>query len=198
MLLDFGAMLWPRDWDRPPFLTGAKNIILSDKRPLPKEDGYIAPTWSPASFAKRSSHGMPQDGRVEIAVVTGFSVTPKNTQNPFGEVVDGWISLRAPLVRRELSELPEVDEANLPDRWFRHMRLCTPLGNPYGVCSLFDGIRGQTEETRSWVKENEIFALVLSNHLEANTESFAFVVSAYRKGPINPSFLRVSDTGLDP
>jgi hypothetical protein len=134
---------------------------MPDQLPLPGEKGYIAPTWSPASFKGRSAHGNTTSGWVDLAVPTGFNVTPKNTQNPFGEVVDGWISLRAPMIKMKLSELPEPDENKLSG-FRRNMRLCTPRGSAFGAYSSFDGLRGQTDETQSWVKKKEVFALVLS------------------------------------
>ncbi|KAF4964407.1 hypothetical protein FSARC_7672 [Fusarium sarcochroum] len=153
--------------------TRTKDIVWPDERPLPGEEGYIAPTWSPASLDGRSGHGTRLDGWIDLAVVTGFSVTPKNTQNPFGEVVDGWISMRAPMVKVGLSEQPEVDEATLPEHSHRLMRLCTPRGDRFGEASFFDGIIGQTEDTRSWVGRSEISALFLSEgkYLEKTTET---------------------------
>ncbi|KAF5716833.1 het-domain-containing protein [Fusarium mundagurra] len=71
--------------------------VLPDTRPLHKEGGYIAPTWSPASFDGRLANGMRDQGWVDVATVLNFNVTLKNKQNPFGEVVDGSITLRAPV-----------------------------------------------------------------------------------------------------
>jgi hypothetical protein len=138
-----------------------KDTIMPDQLPLPGEKGYIAPTWSPASYNGRSAHGNTASGWVDIAVPTGFNVTLKNTQNPFGEVVNGWISLRAPMIKMELSELPEPDEDKLSG-FRRNMRLCTPRGSRFGAYSSFDGLRGHTDETQAWVKSNEVFALVLA------------------------------------
>ncbi|KAM0260333.1 hypothetical protein ACHAPA_010309 [Fusarium lateritium] len=138
-----------------------KDTILPDKLPLPGEKGYIAPTWSPASFNGRSAHGNTSSGWADLAVATGFNITPKNTQNPFGEVVNGWISLRGPMIKLELSELPEPDEDKLSG-FRRNMRLCTPRGTRFGAYSSFDGLSGQTDETLAWVKRKEIYALVLS------------------------------------
>ncbi|KAM0554826.1 hypothetical protein ACHAPJ_006559 [Fusarium lateritium] len=154
-------------------LKSPKNIVLPDKRPLPGEDGYIAPTWSPASFNGRSAYGMSQDYWIDLAVVKGFGVTPKNTQNPFGEVVDGWISLRTPMIRMGLSGPPDPNEARLPDSFSKVIRLCTPRGDPFGTYALFDGIHEQTEDTQSWIERNEIFALTLSEgkYLEKTTDT---------------------------
>ncbi|KAH7233075.1 heterokaryon incompatibility protein-domain-containing protein [Fusarium tricinctum] len=143
------------------FRSRAKETTMPDEFPLPGEKGYIAPTWSWASFGGRSAHGNTSSGWADLAVPTGFNVILKSSQNPFGEVVNGWISLRAPMIKTELSELPEPDEDKLSG-FRRNMRLCTPRGNPFGAYSSFDGLRGHTDETRSWVKKNELFALVLS------------------------------------
>ncbi|KAI3573384.1 heterokaryon incompatibility protein-domain-containing protein [Fusarium oxysporum f. sp. albedinis] len=151
----------------------SKDMILPDRLPLPGETGYLAPTWSPASYNGMSAHGMAMDGWVDIVIPTGFSVTLKNPQNPFGEVVDGWISLRGPMIRMQLSDLPDEDEAELPENFRRNMRLCTPRGDRYGLFSSFDGVRGQTDETRSWINNNKVYALIMSEGkgLEYTTET---------------------------
>ncbi|UPK94643.1 hypothetical protein LCI18_005578 [Fusarium solani-melongenae] len=136
-----------------------KHSAFPDERPLPGEKGYIAPTWSPASFDGPSSHLMRIDRRVDLAVVTGYSVTLKNTQNPLGEVVDGWISLRASLVKLELSELP--DRGNFLSSLNLALRLCTPHSDRYGSFVDVDGLGRHTTETRSWLQQNEIFAVFL-------------------------------------
>ncbi|KAM0301545.1 hypothetical protein HYE67_006634 [Fusarium culmorum] len=140
---------------------GREEITLPDKKPLPGEEGYIAPTWSPASFDDVSAHGMTMPGWVDIATVTDFSVTPKTMHNPFGELIDGWIRIRCPMINLSLSELPDEDQAKL-GTWRRNMRLCTPRGDAYGSFSSMDTVHGQNEESRAWIDNNEIFALVLS------------------------------------
>ncbi|KAH7140159.1 heterokaryon incompatibility protein-domain-containing protein [Dactylonectria estremocensis] len=134
---------------------------LPDELTLSGQPGYIAPTWSWASYGRRSAHGTTRLGWVDVAMATSWSVTLKNEQNPFGEVTDGWISLRAPLLKLHLSELPEKDEA-----------LCSPQGDPFGAYSSFDGISGQTEELRRWAQEKELFALILSKkqYLSGDTD----------------------------
>ncbi|KAG8666783.1 hypothetical protein FPOAC2_11908 [Fusarium poae] len=136
-------------------------ITLPDKKPLPGAENYIAPTWSPASFDDVSAHGMTMPDWVDVATVTDFSVTPKTIHNPFGELIDGWIRIRGPMIKLSLSDLPDEDQEKL-GTWRRNMRLCTPRGDAYGSYSSFDTFRGQNEETRAWIKDNEIFALVLS------------------------------------
>ncbi|KAM0228852.1 hypothetical protein ACHAP5_011832 [Fusarium lateritium] len=125
----------------------AKDTIMPDKLPLPG--------------GKVTLHRPGVWHRSTAAVATGFNTTPKNAQNPFGEVANGWISLRGPMLKLELSELPEPDEDKLSG-FRRNMRLCTPRGTRFGAYSSFDGLSGQTDETLSWVKSKEIYALVLS------------------------------------
>ncbi|GKU05145.1 hypothetical protein FLAG1_11738 [Fusarium langsethiae] len=135
--------------------------VLPDKKPLPGSEDYIAPTWSPASFDDVSAHGMTMPGWVDVATILDFSVTPKTMHNPFGEVIDGWIRTRGPTIKLSLSELPDEDQEKL-GTWRRNMRLCTPRGNAYGSYCSIDGVHGQNEETRAWIKDNGIFALILS------------------------------------
>ncbi|KPM46358.1 hypothetical protein AK830_g187 [Neonectria ditissima] len=137
---------------------------LPDEVPLSGEPGYIAPTWSWASYEGRSAHGTTMEGWSDMAVATGWGVTLRNSQNPYGEVTDGWISLRAPLIRLSLSDLPEEDEESLPKDFRRNIRLCTPQGDGFGAYSRVDGVRGQTEETRAWAKEKALFALFLAKN----------------------------------
>lgn len=163
-----------------PFNTREEAVPLPGERPLPGDKEYIAPTWSPASFDRRSVHDT-TDHWVDIAVVTGYNVTPKTIRNPLGEVVDGWISLRASLVKLEPSELPATDE-NVRDRRRQLLRLCTPHSDRYGSVVDFDGLGHHTAETRSWVQQNEIFAVFLSEfRCEGDISYRAMVVT-----PVSP------------
>jgi len=139
----------------------AEKEIFPDQKPLPGEEGYIAPTWSPASFVGVSAHGMTMPGWVDIAQITGYHTTPKTMRNPLGELVDGWVSIRGPMIKLHLSDLPDEDQAKLGN-FRRNIRLCTPSGDDFGNYSSFDGIRGQNDETRAWVKKNDIFALIVA------------------------------------
>jgi hypothetical protein len=134
------------------------HMAMPDERPLPGDKGYIAPTWSPASFYGFSFHGDNTDSWADVTVVTGFNVTPKNKQNLLGEVVDGWISLRAPMVKLTISRLPDDDTRTSAGC----MRLSTPHGDQYGTTVEWDDNREETQELRSWVQNTEIFALFLS------------------------------------
>ena len=135
----------------------AEEDIFPDQKPLPGEEGYIAPTWSPASYLGVSAHGATMHGYVDIAQVTGYHTTPKTMDNPFGELIDGWVSIRGPMIKLHLSDLPDEYEARI-GAFSRNMRLCTPNGHDLGSYSSFDGITGQTRETRAWVEKSEVFA----------------------------------------
>ncbi|KAH8656755.1 heterokaryon incompatibility protein-domain-containing protein [Ilyonectria robusta] len=147
------------------------NHHLPDELPLSGETGYIAPTWSWASYSGKSAHGTTRLGWVDVATATDWSVTLKNDQNPFGELTDGWVRLRAPMLKLHLSELPERNEAELPEGFRPNIRLCSSQGDPFGVYSSFDGVLGQAEETRRWALEKEFFALVLSKTQSLNADS---------------------------
>ncbi|EEU38153.1 uncharacterized protein NECHADRAFT_48202 [Fusarium vanettenii 77-13-4] len=157
-----------------------EGIAFPDERPLPGDKGYIAPTWSPASFDRRSVHNTAGDW-TDIAVVTGYSVTPKTVQNPLGEVVDGWISLQAPLVRLEQCEPPDTYE-DVRSGWTQFIRLRTPHSDRHGSAVDFDGLGRHTAETRSWVEENEIFALFLSESRCKDDRSYRALVVT----PVSP------------
>ena len=139
----------------------AEKDIFPDQKPLPSEEGYIAPTWSPASYLGVSAHGATMPGWVDIAQITGYHTTPKTMDNPLGELIDGWISIRGPMIKLHLSDLPDEYEARI-GAFSRNMRLCTPNGNDLGSYSGFDGITGQNRATRAWVEESEVFAFFLT------------------------------------
>ncbi|RBR27043.1 uncharacterized protein FIESC28_00115 [Fusarium coffeatum] len=139
----------------------AEKETFPDQKPLPGEEGYIAPTWSPASYIGVSAHGATMPGWVDIAQITGYHTTPKTMQNPLGELIDGWVSIRGPMIKLHISDLPDEDQAKL-GTFRRNIRLCTPTGDDFGSYSSFDGMRGQNAETRAWVEKSEIFAFFMT------------------------------------
>jgi hypothetical protein len=72
--------------------------------PLPGEKGYWAPSWSwaPLSGSMRSLGY--QVGLRDVAEAIDWGVKQKNKDNPFGEVVDAWVKLRAPVFQVNVAE----------------------------------------------------------------------------------------------
>jgi hypothetical protein len=122
---------------------------------------YRAPSWSWASCDGIAASGARSLNEwTDIATVLDYRVEPKSA-NPYGEVADGWIRLRAPLLPVSLSETPEEDEERLPRR--RNMRLKKAQGNSFGAYANFDNIRQHNDETRAHVMSIALFALVLAH-----------------------------------
>jgi hypothetical protein len=98
---------------------------------------YRAPSWSWASgdgIPATSKQNIDYD---EIAEIMDVNVTLKGS-NPFGEVTDGWIKLRAPMVQLYMildNWDPEGPGHHLYDN---NIRVCTEKGNPKGTYSRFD------------------------------------------------------------
>lgn len=92
-----------------------------------------------------------------IAAVLGYHVELKS-ENPYGEVLNGWIRLCAPLVPLSLSDVLEKEEDKLLQP---EMRLKTTWGNPFGEYAGFDNINQKDEGARALVMSFELFALVL-------------------------------------
>lgn len=96
---------------------------------------YRAPSWSWAS-----GDGIPAAGQItdykEIAEVLDAKVTLKGT-NPFGEVTDGYIKLRAPLERLYLV-LGEWNPEAPGHKYSVNVKVRTDKGDETGVSSRFD------------------------------------------------------------
>lgn len=107
-------------------------------------------------------------GRKTIASVLDYHVELKSAE-PYGEVLDDWIRLRAPLVSVSLTEMREQDGDKLPPG-SRSTRLKTVSGSQFSGKCKFDSARDYDNgETRTYVMNKELFALVLTQR-EGNIE----------------------------
>ncbi len=153
---DYLAGLW-----RDRLLEGLAWQSLSYTR-VPK---YRAPSWSWAS-----GDGIPAAGSrkfMGIAEVLDAHVTLKGS-NPFGEVTDGWIRLRAPMEQLYM-KLDEWDnkEAGQPAYENTLIKVRTEKGSQEGEHSRFDfafaedGGKELANGIVDGLRDKEIFALVL-------------------------------------
>jgi hypothetical protein len=95
--------------------------------------------------------------------VAEWGVKPRNAANPYGEVADGWLALRAPrLLPLAPSGELESDADELPSSARRCLRLCLPRGDAYGAHASFDGRVYGSEKTRAWAREASLLLLLLS------------------------------------
>ncbi|KAI9699584.1 MAG: hypothetical protein M1820_007083 [Bogoriella megaspora] len=126
---------------------------------------YRAPSWSWAS-----GDGIPAAGLIvdydELATILDVNVTLKG-ENPFGEVTDGWIKIRAPMEQLYLildGWDPEVP-GHVP--YENNVKVRTANGDPAGHHSRFDfafTADDAPQEAKKIVKSLEgvgIFALIL-------------------------------------
>ncbi|KAL1600618.1 hypothetical protein SLS60_007004 [Paraconiothyrium brasiliense] len=97
---------------------------------------YRAPSWSWAS-----GDGIPASGQIEeyteIAEILDAKVTLKGT-NPFGEVTDGWIKLRAPCEQLYLILEDWNPGAKGRYKYANNVKVRTKSGDPKGTSSRFD------------------------------------------------------------
>ena len=138
---------------------------------------YVAPSWSWASFQGIVAVGVPSSWQ-EITEVIDLRVEYAML-NPYGELHDCWIKLKAPLVRVTTSDLSGLDEEDDLNALF--VRIKTPGGEE--CAAKFDGL----EYTRkSWLKNIKLFALLLGytgskkmdpGDTEGAYQYFALVVS---------------------
>lgn len=130
---------------------------------------YRAPSWSWASGDGIPATG--QDGDYdELAQILEAKVTLKG-ENPYGEVSDGWIKLRAPMEQLYLILDDWDPEAPGHFRYERNVKVRTKKGAPEGAHSRFDfafTAEDAPKEAKKIVKSLDgvdIFALVLiKNH----------------------------------
>ena len=118
-----------------------------------EQQSYIAPSWSWALYDGRIAFN--SRGR-EIASVVDYGTTLKGP-NPFGEVTDGWIKLKAPLLRMTVSNEPKREQPENPD-----IRLRTATGDSYGTDAHFDRINQINERSMQYVRDLTLYALVLN------------------------------------
>ena len=136
-----------------------------DKAMHIRPPSYVAHSWSWASYNSVVASGS-EPGWRDAAIVIDYHVELE-TSNPYGEVADGWMKLRTPLIPVSLSETPENDENAVPHR--PAMKLKTASGDPFGGYPSFDRIRQHTEQASDYVKSLALSLLILAK-LEARSD----------------------------
>jgi Heterokaryon incompatibility protein (HET) len=127
----------------------------------PISQTYIAPSWSWAShsgdlmfrFANGSSRWR------AIARALDYHIELK-TQNPYGELKDGWIRIEAPLV--SLSPSTELEKGDSSLKW--GPRFKTTSGDPNGYYATLDDFHVDDDAARVFVNSLDFFALVLGRY----------------------------------
>ncbi|KAF2460553.1 hypothetical protein BDY21DRAFT_167593 [Lineolata rhizophorae] len=119
---------------------------------------YRGPSWSWAGLAYEAKIGrLRSEDWVEVASIVGCHVEPKGLDS-CGEISGGWITLKAPVERLELSDEPERDADKISDqvKEIRAPRLRTKTGSTYGDYALLDERQGRSE-----IQDLELFIAVL-------------------------------------
>jgi hypothetical protein len=121
---------------------------------------YRAPSWSWAcldglvglTFEEEWEEHWPLASVVEVHV-------DLKGQNPFGEVLGGFLKISAPKVKLMVSEKPEHDHETVPHA--RSVRLTTEGGDAYGVYALLDTIDDTDPEKVQDLKNMELFLIAI-------------------------------------
>lgn len=119
--------------------------------PLPGEKGYKAPSWSWAALSG-SLKQFSRPGLKDVAKVIDWGVKLKNEASPFGEVVDGWIKLRAPLFRVSVVE-GENDDSDWT-QWTED--------DLFGHYVLLDQYNGKSEKVKNWLRSKDLFGVAIA------------------------------------
>lgn len=125
---------------------------LGNRKPMDNEM-YIGPSWSWASYDGIAATGLSQ-GWTDTAEILEWHVDLKNENNPYGEVKDAWIRLRAPMAKLVPSEKTVTDhEVRLNKAGITPLpRLCTKHSDDEegSVVSLDYKVARDSGEWREW------------------------------------------------
>lgn len=117
------------------------------------DEKYIGPSWSWASYDGIAATGL-QEGWTDIATVLEWHVDLNNEANPYGEVKNAWIRLRAPTAKLVASEKSVTDhEVRLKNAGFVPLpRLRTKYSEDEegSIMSLDYKIARTSAEWREW------------------------------------------------
>jgi hypothetical protein len=105
------------------------------------QDGYFGPSWSWANYGGIAATGVRHPEFKEIAEIEEWHVEPKTELNPYGEITDAWIRLRAPMAKLSLSsvETTEYEIRLLRSGITPLPRMCTRYStNTEGILIHFD------------------------------------------------------------
>ncbi|KAI1165923.1 heterokaryon incompatibility protein-domain-containing protein [Nemania serpens] len=113
----FSNLLWqiktPRDLDGE----------LTTASPPGRPSVYVAPTFSWASIIARVEWVKGLSNYQPVCSLENFATTLENPLDPFGRVLNGYITLRGPVMEVNLRYTPRVFEGQLKGRFH-------PIGNP--------------------------------------------------------------------
>ncbi|KAK9779972.1 putative Heterokaryon incompatibility domain-containing protein [Seiridium cardinale] len=97
---------------------------LGSRKPAAR-DQYIAPSWSWASYGGTAAMGI-HSPYTSVADVLGWDIQLKHEAYPFGELIGGWLRIRAPVV----SLFTAGDDAWNTGEWSRRIPVTTAYSKP--------------------------------------------------------------------
>jgi hypothetical protein len=140
------AGLWSND-----LIEGLAWQGLGSKRQFSElSDTYTGPSWSWANYDGIAVTGR-ERGFEDIAEIKDWSVEVKTDANPYGEVKDAWILIRAPMTKLRPSSLEINDhEVRLGRAGLQpHPRMCTRYSeDENGTIVVLD--HRETEKSGEW------------------------------------------------
>jgi hypothetical protein len=133
--------------------------LLSDE-----ESTYMGPSWSWANYSGVAATGVRKRGFKDMAEIKDWHVEAKTDSNPYGEVKDAWIKIRAPMTTLSPSPIEINDHEVRLNRAGRqpHPRMCTPYSmEKNGNIVCLD--REEAEASGEW-RQWELEALMLGGY----------------------------------
>jgi hypothetical protein len=142
--------------------------------PLPGDHHYVAPSWSWASCVAQVEfiHNLANRDymQCDYASILSHETVLKSPDNPFGEVVDGAVAIRAPLFRLSVHETTDLEGAlngytfrlthDKPKKWPGQATFASidtaPTGKGKGIFQ---------NEGLKWLRSKESYLLVLKGKL---------------------------------
>lgn len=128
----------------------------------------------------------------DVAVALDYQITWKDTKNPYGEVTDGWILIRGPMI--PLSFHDDYDPEY--ERDDRFVGVITPWGGSSAIRR--DQVRQSFDEMRILLESKKVFALMLRQPDESCVDLTdpRPIYSALVVIPVDDSQLRMQRVGL--
>ncbi|TVY80634.1 hypothetical protein LSUE1_G004553 [Lachnellula suecica] len=125
----------------------------TDSEITSQEQEYIGPSWSWASFDGIAATGL-EPGWEDVSEILEWHVEPKTKANPYGEVINAWIRIRAPIFPLVPSKRGDTDhEIKVRQAGIKpNPRFCTPFTkNDEGQGISLDSKHvKESEEWRAW------------------------------------------------
>jgi hypothetical protein len=125
---------------------------------------YTGPSWSWASYDGIAATGGRERGFQNVAEIKDWSMEVKTDANPYGEVKDAWIRVRAPMTKLVSSPLEINDhEIRLGRAGLHpHPRMCTRYSDDEnGTIAILD--HEETEKLGTW-RQWEMELLMLGGY----------------------------------